>query len=110
MAITRVWQAGAELNKVLLEFTSRSSYSQFVISATAPHTGTYSFRIISYIEATKVFATTYTQMRTGFYFRHTGAGTNDAPGIVGFKTVESLLQKYAGILRRIKLTCMWVES
>ena len=85
MAITRVWQAGAELNKVLLEFTFLNTNSNFTTSATAPNTGTYSFRVSSVYSATKVFATTYTQMRTGFYFRPTGTGTNDDPGIVGFK-------------------------
>ena len=84
MAITRVWQAGAEFNDTLLEFTSRTG-SAFTTSTTAPNTGTYSFRAALFNDASKIFSTTYTQMRTGFYFRHSGAYSDRVPEIVEFK-------------------------
>jgi len=74
MTITRLWQAGAEMNNVLSEFTTRNSAS-FDLTTTSPKTGTYAFSTTSNAYATRNFGTTYTQGRIGFHINHNGVST-----------------------------------
>jgi hypothetical protein len=83
MTITRLHQAGAELNNILSEFTSVSNVA-VTTSATKAQSGTYSFRFQNQYTASLVLSTTYTQMRVGFFALHFGTGAGDDPGLIAF--------------------------
>lgn len=74
MAITRIWQAGAELQHLneLEESTAYGASSFGAISNTKARTGNYSFRFTgSTYSRGKSFAST-TQIRAGAYLNHNG--------------------------------------
>lgn len=91
MTITRLWQAAAEFNDVLVEFTTRSN-TAFTTSNTKARTGTYSFRTagLAYY-ATKVLSTTYDQLRLGAYINHNGAASGDSPSLFQFRNGSSVV-------------------
>lgn len=80
MTITRLWQAGAEFNNPLVEFTTRDN-TAFTTSSSKARTGTYSIRTQSNRHGTQVLATTYTQLRLGFFVNHNGATAGDSPSL-----------------------------
>jgi hypothetical protein len=81
MTITRLWQAGAEFNNILTEFSSRSSTTAQT-SNTLARTGTYSFRTDDFASAKKVLDTTYTQVRVGAFVNHNGVDSTDDPSVL----------------------------
>lgn len=82
MTITRIWQAGAELNNILLEFSSRSATSA-AASSDAARTGTYSFRLnASNVTASKVLSSSLTQARIGCFVNHQGPSPSDNPAVL----------------------------
>lgn len=84
MTVTRLWQAAAEFNSALVEFTSRSSTS-FEASSTVARTGTYSFRTGLNNYATKVLDTTYTQIRFSGFVYHAGGESGQSPSLLQLK-------------------------
>lgn len=84
MTISQIWQAGAEFNSPLLEFTSRSS-TNFVTSSTAAKTGSYSFRTTSTVNGSKVLDDSIAQFQIGFFVYHEGVPSNDVPNLVTFR-------------------------
>lgn len=83
MTITRLHQAGAELNNILSEFTSVSNIA-VVTSSTKAQSGAYSFRFQNQYTASLVLSTTYTQLRAAFFALHFGTGAGDDPGLIAF--------------------------
>lgn len=80
MTITRLWQAAAEFNDALVEFTTRSG-TDFTVSNTTERTGSYAFRTRLAAYGTQVFTTTYVQMRVGGFLNHNGVLTADSPSV-----------------------------
>lgn len=81
MTITRLWQAGAEFNDVLTEFTSRTS-TNFTTSSTKARTGTYSFRTSFHYNASLVLGAATAQLRMGLFVNHNGVGSGDTPTLI----------------------------
>ena len=90
MTVTRLWQAGAEFNEALVEFTTRSSTS-FEASNTVARTGTYSFRTGLNSYATQVLTTTYTQLRLGGYVYHAGSESTQSPSLLQLRNGSSVV-------------------
>lgn len=91
MAVTRIWQAHAELGgDGLVGFTSRDSTSFNTTSTTKARTGTHSFRLYSNYGYSKVLPSTYTQFRLSCHWNHNGAGSGDTVGIIAFGSVVEL--------------------
>ncbi len=84
MTITRLWQANAELQDVLSEFTTRSS-SNFTTSGTEAKTGSQAFRTINSNYASLVLDAATAQMRMGLFINHNGTNVADEPSIVRFR-------------------------
>lgn len=80
MTITRLWQAGAEFDDELVEFTATSNAS-FSTSNSKAHTGTYAFRTTVNRYATQTLPSSTAQMRLGFFLNHNGAGSGDSPSV-----------------------------
>ncbi|MEZ4684151.1 MAG: hypothetical protein R2932_59070 [Caldilineaceae bacterium] len=90
MTVTRLWQAAAEFNSALVEFTTRSSTS-FEASSTVARTGTYSFRTGLNNYATQVLATTYTQLRVSCYVYHAGSESTQSPSLLQIRNGSSVV-------------------
>lgn len=83
MTITRLWQAGAELNDWSYEFDSCDSTFFLGTGSTRAKTGTYAFHALSSYAFGKVFGTTYNQGRIGFWVNHSGSNTGN-PDLLTF--------------------------
>jgi hypothetical protein len=81
MTITRLWQAGAEFNNALVEFTSRTS-SNFQTSSTKARTGIYSFRTSFHYNASRVLDAATDQLRVGLFVNHNGVASGDTPNLL----------------------------
>lgn len=81
MTITRIWQASAELDNILLEFSSRSATSAQTSTAEAK-SGSRSFLMnASNVTASKVLSSSLTQAAFGFFFNHLGVSSGDNPAV-----------------------------
>lgn len=82
MTITRIWQAAAELNNILLEFSSRSTTSADTSTAAAK-SGSYAFRMnANNANCSKVLSSALSQARVGMFVNHLGPSTSDNPAVV----------------------------
>jgi hypothetical protein len=87
MAISRVWQAGAELAGTgLFEFTTRDNTTNNIASNTVARTGTYSFRGTSSTGWGLSLASTLSQWRISLHLYHQGAGGGVYRSIASFST------------------------
>ncbi len=83
MTITRLWQAGAEVGTIGLEW---DSVSGAVASTTKAKTGTYSFRASAGNYMRKSLPAAISQVRCGFHVNHNGASAGDHPRIAAFRS------------------------
>lgn len=90
MTITRIWQAGAELNNILSEFDSVSGANMDTSSAVA-NSGTYSFRVNAINRfADKVLSTALSQARIGFFIYHAGATSAQNPAVFSLYSTSTI--------------------
>lgn len=87
MTITRLWQAGAELDNGVLEFTSRDSGSLTTVSSVQAKTGTYAFRGALAYGWTKIIPST-SQLRISYHFLHNGT-SGDTPNMISIRNGSS---------------------
>lgn len=76
MTITRLWQAGAELNDWSHEFDSRDS-TLLGTGSTRAKTGMYAFHAIGSSAFTKIFGSTYNQGRAGMWVNHSSSDSGN---------------------------------
>lgn len=84
MTITRLWQAGAEWQDVLLEFSSRDD-PLFAISATEKRTGGYAVRTEDKHYGQVDLGTTYAQLRIGIWVKHSGVVSGQSPRLISLR-------------------------
>jgi hypothetical protein len=90
MTITRIWQAGAELNNILSEFDSVSGPNIDTSSAVA-NSGTYSFRVNSLTRfADKVLSSALSQARIGFFVYHNGPTSGNNPALISLYSTSTI--------------------
>lgn len=84
MTVTRLWQAGAEWQDTALEFSSVDD-PLFTYSSTQKNTGGYAFRTEDKHYGRINVATTYTQLRVGFWVKHSGVVGSQTPRLVSLR-------------------------
>lgn len=90
MTITRIWQAGAELNNLLSEFDSVSGSGLETSSAVA-NSGSYSFRVNSLTRfADKVLSSALSQARIGFFVYHNGPTSTNNPALISLYSTSTI--------------------
>lgn len=88
MTITRVWQAGAEWNDPLTEFSSRSSGEGVITQSGTKRTGGYAVRCNGADSITRDLATGLTQLRSGVWIHHNGVASGETPSLLRLRATS----------------------